>query len=169
MERSVYIIKPEAVSQKEKIHELIEAGGLQIVAVKLAILDEGAVSILYPNLSRDLRDATLHFFGLGPCEIGVVKGEDAVLRLSALAGASINPAECEPTTIRGRFGSRVPARPAAAVYYLNGFHRSKDASEVDRDLALFETLPLTRAVPSLSSNADRGVETAPVRREGRPA
>jgi nucleoside diphosphate kinase len=138
----VYIIKPEALPQKDRIHKLIEEGGLRIVAVKLAVLGEDAVSALYPDLSAELRGATLHFFGLGPCEIGVVEGEDAILRLSALAGASIDPTACGPTTIRGRFGLPVPAQLAAAVYYLNGLHRSRDISEVERDLALFETLPV---------------------------
>lgn len=140
MQRSVYIIKPEAMRHLELIHSLIEKAGLRVAANAITTLPESAVDSLYPGIDQDLRAAMLHYFGAGPCEIGIVEGPNAIERLSKLAGSSVNPAECDRSTIRGRFGVQEAVRFRSAVYYLNGFHRSQNLFEVERDLALFHAL-----------------------------
>lgn len=144
MERSVYIIKPEAESHRAAIHAVLEESGLTIVARTSVLLPDWALEALYPDINKDLRGATRMYFGLGPCEVGVVEGANAIERLFTLAGTAVSPAECASSSIRARFGVHRPVRYRSAVYYLNGFHRSSDFVEAQRDLELFKSL---RAAP----------------------
>jgi len=141
MERSVYIIKPEAMSDRKGICRLIEAAGLRIVARKLTRISKEAIDILYPDLNQDLRDATLYHYGLGLSEIGIVEGPEAIARLFRLAGQSVDPAECRASTIRFKFGYRLPVRMGNAFYYKNAFHRTRNSLDVTRELAIYEMLP----------------------------
>lgn len=141
MERSVYIIKPEAMSERGKISHLIEASGLRIAARKLTKFPREALDVFYPELSQDLREATAYYFGLGLSEIGIVEGPGAIARLFQLAGKSVDPAECGPSTIRFQFGSRSPVRMGNVLYYRNGFHRARNASDAAREMAIYQTLP----------------------------
>ncbi len=141
MERTVYIIKPEALQHSELIHRAIEAAGLRIVAFKRTVLSEEAVDRLYPSADGDLRTLILRHFRVGPSEIGLVEGSNAIVRLCQIAGESLDAAECEPTTIRGRFGSKVPSLLGRATYYPNGFHRSRTPSEAAVDMAIFDSTP----------------------------
>lgn len=146
MERSVYIIKPEVVANREQIRALIRRSGLRIVSHKLVVLPQHAIESLYPGINDDLHAATLYYFGVGPCEIGIVEGNNAIERLSRLAGDSVSPAQCDPSTIRSQFGFRDPVKWGSASYFLNGLHRSKEAGEVARDLELFDALPEATAL-----------------------
>jgi nucleoside diphosphate kinase len=140
MERSVYIIKPEAVAHRERIRALIQQAGLRVVAHKLMVLPQHALDLLYSGMDDDLHAATLHYFGIGPSEIGIVEGENAISRLNQLVGADVNPMRCAPDTIRGRYGFKNPVKWRTAVYFLNGLHRSKNADEANRDMELFNIL-----------------------------
>lgn len=144
MERSVYIIKPEAVAHRERIRSLIRDAGLRVAAHKLVVLPTHAIESLYPDMETDLHAATLHYFGVGPSEIGIVEGMDAVKRLNHIAGEFVDPTKCQPSTIRASYGFKIPVRWRSATYFLNGLHRSKDAKEVARDLALFDSLTATK-------------------------
>ena len=149
MERSVYVIKPEAMTARDKIAQLIEASGLQIIARKLTRITEHAIEVFYPDLSSDLHKATIQEYGAGLSEIGIVKGCDAIARLLDLAGQHVNPADCGTSTIRGRFGSSIPVRIGNALYYRNAFHRTKERSDVAHELSVFEELPdLSDTIPN---------------------
>lgn len=141
MERSVYIIKPEAMIHRAEISRSIEASGLRIVARKLTNIKEDAIDIFYPDLCQDLREATLYHYGRGLSEIGVVEGSEAIRRLIQLAGQSVNPSECDESTIRFRFGSSFPVKMGNVLYYRNAFHRTRSAKDVARELTIFEALP----------------------------
>lgn len=140
MEKSVYIIKPEAVAHREQIRALIRGAGLRVANHKLAVFPEHALEALYPDMQENLHAATLHYFGIGPSEIGIVEGENAINRLSQLAGEDVNPAKCAPGTIREQYGFKNPVKWRNAIYFLNGLHRSKNTTEVERDLELFSSL-----------------------------
>jgi len=144
MERSVYIIKPEAVTHRELIRSHIRDAGLRVVAHKLVVLPTHAIESLYPDMDADLHAATLHYFRVGPSEIGIVEGVDAVKRLYHIAGEFVDPTKCPPNTIRGSYGFRSPVKWRGAIYFLNGLHRSRDTSEVARDLSLFDSLTDTK-------------------------
>ena len=144
IERSVYIIKPEAVAHRELICSRICEASLRIIAHKIVVLPTHAIESLYPDMEADLHAATLHFLGVGPSEIGIVEGVDAVKRLNYVVGEFVDPTECPPNTLRGSFGFRSPVKWGGATYFLNGLHRSRDASEVARDLALFDSLIPTK-------------------------
>lgn len=140
MERSVYIIKPEAIAHRHAIRAIIVSSGLRIVSSKTVMLGPGEVDRLYVFTDQDLRSAAICAFKAGPCEMGIVEGRDAIAKLTELAGSSTNPAKCEKHSIRATFGVTLPVRVGHSLYYLNGFHRSRDAAEANDDLELYEGL-----------------------------
>lgn len=135
-QRSVYVIKPEGMPFRSSIRHIIASAGLAICQTRTGILDEKFLRPLYPDLSPDLWAATMKFMQCGVCEVGLVEGDDAVQRLFVIAGRSTNPNDCEPSTIRGQFGRKVPDRVGAVIYFRNAIHRPKDCDEAMRDVAL---------------------------------
>jgi len=147
MERSVYIIKPEAVAHRKRIRSVIREAGLRIVAHKLVVLPIHAIESLYPDMDADLHAATLYYLGVGPSEIGIVEGVDAIKRLNQITGEFVDPRMCASNTIRRSYGFSSPVKWQSAIYFLNGLHRSRDACEVARDLVLFDTLSAIKILP----------------------
>lgn len=137
MNCSLYIIKPEAMQLRAEIRNLIVDSGLHIVRAVEVIIPTSTLAALYINLSSDLLVATRLFMGREPCEIGEVSGDDAVNRLIRVCGHSIDPNQCDPQTIRGRFGVREAERVGAAFYFRNAIHRPKTEEEAQRDLMIF--------------------------------
>ena len=140
MNRSIYVIKPEAMSARETIRERIVQAGLRIIRTAEVVVPADMLDLIYTDLSPDLRKATQMFMGHKPCEIGEVEGEDAVNRLVAVCGNSTDPAQCEPYTIRRCFGVRRAERVGNAAYFRNGIHRPKSQAEAQRDLRIFSAL-----------------------------
>lgn len=137
MNRSIYVIKPEAISSRDDIRKLIVSVGLNIVRTAEALIPGTTLEALYEGMSPDLRKATQLFMGHEICEIGEVEGKGAVQRLVKVCGHSTDPNECDRETIRGRFGLRQPARIGSAFYFRNAIHRPESEEEAQRDLQLF--------------------------------
>ena len=140
MECAVYIIKPEAFGYRDQIHRILNEAGLTITRVKTLVLPPEALAQLYPGLPVDLWNATMKFMRAGPSEIGIIEGKNAICRLTELAGHAVAPTECFPNTIRRRFGVATGIEMGTCVYYLNGFHRSCNKSEMMSDIELFDRL-----------------------------
>lgn len=94
---------------------------------------------LYEDLTDDLRHATRIALG-NPVELGLVHGEDAVMKLLRLAGEKTAPAECHPDSIRYRFGVHEPMLVGSARYFLNAIHRPKTPAEATLHIDLFRRL-----------------------------
>lgn len=139
MQTSVYIIKPEAMASRSKIRTMIERAGPVISEAKILVLPEWTLKKLYADLSEDLWNATcLAFVSL--VEIGLVTGENAVADLLNIAGTETAPAECDPSSIRFRFGRKDPFVIGKMKYYANAIHRPKNKREAKRDVRTFHQL-----------------------------
>lgn len=137
MNSSLYIIKPEAMGFRVDIRKSITQAGLVIVRATEMVIPPAILDMLYPGLNVDLRRATQLFMGNAKTEIGEVVREDAVNILLAICGEFVDPAACEPHTIRARYGFRQAERVGNASYYRNAIHRPKTLAEAARDLQLF--------------------------------
>lgn len=139
-ELSVYVIKPEAMAARDAIRREIEAAGLTIIASTMTRLDSHDVDMIYPELPISLRNASIHFLCASEVEIGVVSGENAIGKLLALIGESVNPLECGSTSLRRQYGQAQPDISFGASYFLNALHRSTSSREAQHDVRTFERL-----------------------------
>ena len=155
MNRSLFVIKPEAMPVRDKIRKLIVHTGLKIVRTVEVVIPAATLDLLYTDLSPDLRRATQLFMGREPCEIGEVSGENAVKLLLAACGDSTDPSQCDRQTIRAIFGVRQAEHVGNAAYFKNAIHRPKTVEEAHRDLLVFSPL-LTQTVDALSGRVTDG-------------
>jgi nucleoside diphosphate kinase len=132
------MIKPEAMFHREDVRKLI-GHYLNLGEMKTMRLPDWAMDELYDDLTEDLRRATRVALE-NPVELGLVHGEDAVMRLLQLAGDKTSPRECHPDSIRYRFGIREPMVVGSARYFLNAIHRPKTSDEAAAHIALFHRL-----------------------------
>jgi len=108
MEATLALIKPDGVAEKHvgKVIDLIEKNGLAITALKMTRLSPFHARAFYKDHAgkpffKDLVDFTTS----GPVVAMVLVGEEAVSKWRSLMGAT-NPAEADPDTIRGMYGSK---------------------------------------------------------------
>jgi nucleoside diphosphate kinase len=137
IETSFFIIKPEAMPHRNSIKSMILASGFRIVSTKVIILPEFLLTEIYPSVSGELWSLTLQYMAKGESEMGLVEGEDAIKRLLVLGGLSTDPALCASDSIRGQYGFKEAIKIGKTHYYRNGFHRSHDKVEAERDVKLF--------------------------------
>lgn len=109
MEKTLSIIKPDAVSQNA-IGEIIsqfEKEGLQIVAAKMIHLSEAEAKGFYAiHKDKPFFDELVTFMCSGPILVQVLEGENAVMKNRKIMGAT-NPAEAESGTIRAKYGTSI--------------------------------------------------------------
>ena len=109
MERTLSIIKPDAVSQGKagKILARIEAEDLTVKAMKMIYLNKSQAEGFYGvHKGKPFFDSLTDFMSSGPAVVILLEGKDAISRYRALMGAT-NPADAEPGTIRAEFASNV--------------------------------------------------------------
>lgn len=139
IETTVYLVKPEGRFHKPEIRRRIEAAGLEIVKRELAHISEWTTRQLYPDMPMEIGEETAKHLADQLCEVGLVRGENAIARLLQLRGLFKNPAECAEGTIRrDLFSSRPPVfLEHGLVYYENGFHCPQNIVEEVRDRKIF--------------------------------
>ena len=106
MERTLAIIKPDAVGRKltGDILKRIEGGGLRIVALKLMHLTRAQAELFYNvHKERPFFGSLCDYMSSGPVVIAVLAGEGAIARWRELMGAT-DPAKAAAGTIRKDFG-----------------------------------------------------------------
>ena len=109
MERTLAIIKPDAVARKltGDILKRIEAAGLRISALKLMHLTRAQAERFYEvHKERPFYGSLCDYMTSGPVVIGVLAGENAIVRWRDLMGAT-DPAKAEPGKIRRDFGQNI--------------------------------------------------------------
>lgn len=109
VERTLSIIKPDAVSRKliGEILRKLEAGGLKIVAAKLVRLSREQARAFYAvHKERPFFDALTEYMSSGPIFVSVLEGEGAILKNREVMGAT-DPAKALPGTIRREWGKDV--------------------------------------------------------------
>ena len=140
MEKTFFIIKPEALRNSELIKEIIIKNGLEIVITKKLILSPETIKAIYPDVKSDLLKAHILFMTKRQSEVGIVRGQNAVWKLLEISGTETDPSICATGTIRNIFGQSKLYRVGNALYYKNAFHRSQNKMEAKRDIRLFSTM-----------------------------
>ena len=109
MEYSFGLLKPDCLKRgiEKEVLAIIEAIGLEIVAIKRVRLTKKEVDVIWaPCLIEDFYEELLKFSLSDYCMAFVVKGDDAIARLNDLVG-HYEPTQEERDTIRYRFGRSV--------------------------------------------------------------
>jgi len=130
MERTLAIVKPDAVARKltGDILKRIEAGGLRICALKLMHLTRAQAQLFYEvHKARPFYAALCQYMSSGPVLVMVLGGERAIERWRELMGAT-DPAKAASGTLRKQFGQDIEKNavhgsdaPATAVTEIGFF------------------------------------------------
>jgi nucleoside-diphosphate kinase len=109
MERTLSIIKPDAVSRRvigPILARIVEAG-FQVVALKMVQLDRAEAERFYAvHAERGFFPDLVKFMTSGPVVVSVLEAEDAIQRYRKLMGPT-DPAEAPRGTLRHEFGTNV--------------------------------------------------------------
>jgi nucleoside-diphosphate kinase len=130
MERTLAIIKPDAVARKfaGDILKRIEAAGLRLCALKLMHLTPAQAQLFYEvHKERPFYGSLCNYMSSGPVVIAVLAGEGAIARWRELMGAT-DPAKAAAGTIRKDFGIDVEQ---------NAAHGSDAAETAAREIGFF--------------------------------
>lgn len=109
MERTISIIKPDAVSKNVigQIYSRFEDAGLKIIAAKMKHLSQADAEGFYAvHKERPFFADLVAFMTSGPVMIQVLEGDDAVAKNRELMGAT-NPADAAAGTIRADFAETI--------------------------------------------------------------
>jgi nucleoside-diphosphate kinase len=130
MERTLAIVKPDAVSRKltGDILKRIETAGLQPCALKLTHLTRAEAQRFYEvHKERPFYNSLCDYMTSGPIVIAVLEGDNAIVRWRDLMGAT-DPAKAAAGTIRKDFGVDIEK---------NASHGSDASETAAREIAFF--------------------------------
>jgi nucleoside-diphosphate kinase len=130
IERTLSIIKPDAVAKNVigKIYSRFEAGGLKIVAAKMAWLSAREAGQFYAvHKERPFFGELVEFMTSGPVMAQVLEGEDAIAKNRELMGAT-DPKKAAPGRIRADFAESIDA---------NAVHGSDGPETARTEIAFF--------------------------------
>ncbi len=130
MERTLAIIKPDAVSRRLSgdIIKRIVASGLTLAALKFKHLTRAEAERFYDvHRARPFFSGLCDYMTAGPVVIAVLSGERAITRWRDLMGAT-DPAKAAAGTIRKDFGLDVEK---------NSSHGSDAPETAAREIAFF--------------------------------
>lgn len=128
--RTFAMIKPDATARNliGQVIARLEAGGLRVVAMKMLRADRGTAQRLYEvHRGKPFYDGLVDYTMSGPVVAMVLEGEDSVMRLRQLIGAT-DPARAEPGTIRGDFGMGIRE---------NVIHAADSPENAEREMRIF--------------------------------
>jgi nucleoside-diphosphate kinase len=130
VERTLTIIKPDAVAKGAtgQIIARFEQAGLKLLAAKLLHLTPGQAGGFYiVHRERPFYGSLCAFMTGGPCMPIVLEGDNAIVRLRDLMGAT-DPAKAATGTIRKDFASSIEANavhgsdsPESATFEISYF------------------------------------------------
>jgi len=130
MERTLVLIKPDAVGQR-KIGNVIsrfEEEGLVVVALKMVFLstDQGA-RFYQVHQDKPFYGSLAHFIASGPIVAMVLEGKEAISKVRELMGAT-DPSKAKEGTIRRQMGTNVER---------NAVHGSDSAASAATEIPFF--------------------------------
>jgi nucleoside-diphosphate kinase len=109
MERTLAIIKPDAVSRRltGRILQRIEEAGFTIRAMRLVRLTRAeAEGFYHVHRQRPFFTSLTEFMSSGPAVVLALEAPDAIRTWRDLMGAT-DPAKADPGTIRREFGASI--------------------------------------------------------------
>jgi len=127
LERTLVMVKPDAVRDGHvgEILTAYERNGLSLVAAKVeALTRESAARFYEEHKGKAFFEALLDYMTSGPILVFALAGENAIVRVRELHGAT-NPADAAEGTIRARFG---------VDNTRNAVHASATAEDAEREL-----------------------------------
>ena len=132
MERTLAIIKPDAVEQRltGKIIGRIEQAGLRIRAMRLVCLSRSDAEGFYAvHRQRPFFRSLTEYMSSGPAVVLALEGDDAIRTWRALMGAT-DPSKADAGTIRRDYGTSIERNathgsdaPETAAFELSYFFR----------------------------------------------
>lgn len=132
MERSLILIKPDAIQRKltKIILARLEKQGLKLVMSKMLQLDRALAQKLYAvHKDKPFFEGLVNYISSGPIIAAVFEGEKAVEVIRKTMGAT-DPAKAGAGTIRGDFGLNIER---------NTIHGSDSIETAKREIKLFFT------------------------------
>jgi len=130
IEKTLVMLKPDTIKRKlmGEIISRLEKKGFDIIAMRMIQMDEGLVTSLYEeHLGRDYFQPLKEFIMSLPVVVCAVQGENAILSVRKLIGAT-SPQDAAPGTIRGDYG---------AITRCNLVHASDKPETAVRELGIF--------------------------------
>lgn len=138
MERTLVIIKPEAVKKKlvGKIISIYEDNRLEIIHAHRVLPSKEVLEKHYEaHKGKEFYDSLLDFMSSSEVMVLVLEGENVVSIVREING-STNPLKSKPGTIRYMFGETVQAN---AVHGSESVEVAANEIEIWRDLIRFES------------------------------
>lgn len=132
MQRTLAIIKPDAVRQKKtgEILRRLEAEGFKIVGMKMVHLTQDQAAAFYAvHNERPFYKSLVQFMSSGPVVPIALERENAIERLRTLMGAT-DPAKAADGTIRKDLATNVEQ---------NAIHGSDSEASASTELPFFFT------------------------------
>lgn len=127
MELTYGFVKPDAYRHRKKIEGMIQDAGMNIIFKKDPhYMARGEIESHYMEHKGKPFFSVLVQSVTGPTDQLIIAGENAVVRLSELAGGT-DPLKAGPDTIRGRYGNDMPR---------NAFHRADSRESAAREIML---------------------------------
>ena len=130
MERTLVLIKPDAVGQR-KIGSVIsrfEEEGLRVLALKMVFLSKEEGSRFYQvHREKPFYGSLIEFISSGPIVAMVLEGKEAISRVRELMGAT-DPSKAKEGTIRREMGTDVER---------NAVHGSDSAASAATEIPFF--------------------------------
>ncbi len=137
MERTLVIIKPEAVKKKlvGRIISIYEDNRLEIIHAHRVLATREVLEKHYSaHIGKDFFESLVQFMSSSEIEVLILEGENVVEIVREINGAT-NPAKARPGTIRYMFADSVQAN---AVHGSESVEVAKQEIDIWRDLIRFE-------------------------------
>ncbi|HBH13055.1 MAG: Nucleoside diphosphate kinase [Clostridiales bacterium 38_11] len=130
MEKTLVLIKPDAVSSKQvgKIISVYEENQLTIESIKILIPDDDILSRHYQeHINKDFYPDLIEFMKSGRIIAMVLSSEDAIEKVRRINGKT-NPVDAEMGSIRKTFGTNVT---------MNAVHGSANPIDARREIEIW--------------------------------
>lgn len=137
--QSFFLIKPDAFPYRQQILKIIQQKELSIISQTEFMLSLDQAMELFPySAYLENYDAFIEYLCEGKTVSGIVDGENSIERLLNLAGKRTLPEECEPDTIRRRFGKGIGKTSSGQMVVRNAIHRSKSEVQAIREMLWYQ-------------------------------
>ena len=131
------MVKPDGVSRglTDEIFSRIKKAGLKVEAErKLVLTIEQAAKLYKPHLGKKFYPGLIKFVTSGPVLASIFSGENAIVRLREIMGAT-DPLAARPGTIRGDLREEVVVNKDGIIKNL--VHGSDSPESASREIAIF--------------------------------
>jgi nucleoside diphosphate kinase len=136
LEKTLFIIKPDGMKKEDEI--LSELYMRYVVEdLRPITFDRKLLREFYPrDALNGYFEGIISYMQEAPCTMGTLKGPDAINDFYALCGKCSDPNECEPHTLRSRFGEGRCETTSGLYIVKNAIHRPRNIYQLEHDMAV---------------------------------